>query len=206
MASAWAVRQVVERAVALGLVDRPADGELPGSAADKTLDYYGEPDARALLGLLSDLGIVYEVDYKTFRGLGDSTDDERLAMYRRELEVIAGKTRGRIAISDVELVDVEGRQRLRFRRDGQPVEWPVYPGPDEDFDALLTFTTYLDDLVPATSPERWCSVESPHDPDEAPAFIFADPAALAELARPFDLTFSPNPDAASGDDAAASAR
>ena len=186
MTSSWTVRQVVERAVALGLVDEPADPW--GYKLDEPFENYGKPD-RPLLGLLEVLGIVFEADYKLFRGLSDGTDEERLEIYQYCLEEVAGATRGRITLTDVELVDVEGEQRLRFRSNGKLVEWPLVPGEHEEVEAQLTFGTNLEDLLPADLPQEWCHVDSPYEPGDAPAYIFADPAALAELARPFGLTF-----------------
>lgn len=192
MASSWSVRQVVDRVVALGLVDGSAVERLRPADLDKRLDGWGS-EARSVVDVLSRLGIVYSSPFVVnFSGLENGSDDERLAIYRRELTAAADVTRGQMTITDVELVDVAGGQLLRFRCNGDVVEWPVRRGPGENLRAMQTFTRLVD-LSPALSPKRWFRYKGPYEPGDGAIYLFAAPAALAELARTFGLRLDPDP-------------
>ena len=198
MESALTVRQVAERIVELGLVDAQTLAQtLDPEELDRTLDYFGEPDHMAVVGLLDHLGILYSTDYETF----DGACDHGAEVYRRELERVAACGRGLLTITDVEVVDVftverfariyaEGDHLLRFRCNGQPHEWPIEHGPrEEEADAQLTFATRIDGLMPpAGSPARWCSIDPP-DPGVGSESVFGDPEALSQLGAQFGLTF-----------------
>lgn len=188
MPSALTIRQLVDRIVALGLVEPQVPArELSPRVWDETLDFFGEPDRLAVLGMLDFLGIRYTVDPRTFRGACAYGSD----VYREELERMAACGRGLLSIADVELLDTpDGDHLLRFRCNGQPHEWPIGHRPDEAFEAQVAFATFVWDLVPAGSPARWCTVDPP-DPDAGPAAVFADPEALRQLGTPFGLTFEP---------------
>lgn len=192
MTSSWTVGQVMDRVRASGVVPGLTDDWPLDVSPDTPFDYFGKPDGDALVSLLEEFEIVYFLDHKSFPG-PDVDDESRLAMYRQELEGIAEMSRGLLAITDVELVDVvirgrAGRQMVQFRCNGDLVQWgPVTPGEDEDVDAVLAFMD-LGELAPKSSPERWCQVTEPQL--DYPAFIFADPAALTELGRPFGLRVS----------------
>jgi hypothetical protein len=176
------VRAVVERIVALGIVDERAVAEkLDPGDLDRTLDYFG-----GVQDLLFELGIGYSIDYKTFRHACENDG----AGYREELRYIAAATRGLLTITDVELVDdADGDHLLRFRTNGEPHEWPISHRPDEDFEASLQFTTSMDAFTPSGTPARWCSVEL----DEDLEFVFADPVALNRLGAEYGVTFEPQP-------------
>jgi hypothetical protein len=184
------VRQVTDRIVELGLVDAQTPAQALGpEVLDETLDYFGESDHEAVLSLLDHLGIRYSTDYKTFRYPCQSDG----AVYREELDLIAACGRGRLTITDVALVDdANGHHLLRFRCAGQPHEWQIGHGPNEEFEAQLTFATSIGDLVPAGSSARWCSVDPP-DPDVGSEAVFGDPEALRQLGARFGLTFEPMP-------------
>jgi hypothetical protein len=193
MGSAWSVRQVVDRAVRLGVVDAAVPArQLDAGGLDGTLDYFGEPDHRALLRLLDELGIVYGIEHKTFR----DAHEDGVALYEGELDRIARCGRGQFTLTDVELVDDGDDHLLRFRCNGERLRWPIMHSDDpeaEGFDASLTFSTYLGDIVPAgAGTARWCSVDST-DPDAGVRFVFADPEALGALGAPFGVEFSPIP-------------
>lgn len=191
MTSSWTVGQVMERVRASGVVPGLTDEWPLDVSPDTPFDYYGTPDGDALVSLLEEFEIVYLLEHKSFPG-PDFDDESRLAMYRQELESIAQKSRGLLTITDVELVDVAGgrggEQIVQFRCNGDLVRWgPVTPGEDEDLEAVLAFD--LGELVPKSSPERWCWVTEPEIPGYL-AYVFADPAALTELGRPFGLKIS----------------
>ncbi|MFE9574845.1 hypothetical protein ACFYO1_00530 [Nocardia sp. NPDC006044] len=190
MSDEWTVRAVAQRVVELGLVDQSVVAEkLDADILDETLDYFGD-DELGVLGLLEELGLRYTTEYKMFKGLSVAGED-RLSRYRYELELIASCTQGLLTITEIQLVDgADGGQQLSFRCNGHPQSWPVYPGPDEDLEAQLTFAEYVDTLVPDDSPARWCTPD-PSDPDVGSEFVFGDPAALNQLGGAFDLTFEP---------------
>jgi hypothetical protein len=179
------VGEVVDRIVQLGVVDESTvSDKLDSADLERTLDYFG-----GLLGLLDQLGIVYSVDYKSFR---HACDDDG-AGYREELKWIADCTRGLVTITDIALVDdADGDHLLRFRANGEPHEWSIAHGPDEDFDATLEFTTSMGEFSPAGRPERWCTIE-PVEPGGDLRYVFADPAALNRLGAEYGLTFEPEP-------------
>jgi hypothetical protein len=184
------VREVVDRIVALGIVDeRTVAEKLDPHDLGQTLDYFGEPDEDGVRYLLDDLGIRYTTDYKTFRG----ACEDGASLYREELELAAACARGLLTVTDVALVDdARGDHLLRFRCNGQPHEWHITHGEHEDFEAGLTFATWLCDLLPAGSSRRWCTIEPP-DPDVGSEFVFGDPAALNRLGAEYGLTFEPTP-------------
>jgi hypothetical protein len=182
MSSAWTVRQAVDRAVAHGLVD----ATVQVSGMDDDLSYYDEPDNAAAVALLDELGIVYTIDYKTFRG----AHELGLDLYRPELERLAGCTRGLLTIADAKLIDEDRFHLLRFRCNGEQQEWRIHHGADEDFYAHLAFTVNLTDLVPAGSPARWCSVELLETGDPA-QYAFGEPQALRQFGAEFGLAFDP---------------
>jgi hypothetical protein len=112
-------------------------------------------------------------------------------VYREELARIATCGRGLFTITEVELVDTaDGDHLLRFRCNGQPHEWPIAHGPDEEYDAQAIFCWSVGELVPPGSPARWCTVD-PGDPDVTSEAFFGDPAALNVLGGPFGLVFEP---------------
>lgn len=204
MTSSWSVRQVVDRILALELVNESAAARLNLPDLDRPLGEWGSV-ARSVVHVLSQLGIVYSAHFlASFYGLEDGSDEERLAVYRRELAAAADVTRGQMIVTDVQLVDVARGQLLRFRCNGEPVEWPVQRGPGENLAALDTFTRLVD-LLPASSPKRWFRYKGPYEAGDGAIYIFAAPAALAELARTFGLRLDPDPGGApSGADTAPS--
>ncbi|MEU4311466.1 hypothetical protein [Nocardia sp. NPDC024068] len=189
MCPAHSTREVVDTIVALGLVDpaTPAAvlrlGEL-----EEPLSYYGHTDRSAVRNLLSDLGIRYTFDYKTFRGIRDADDEERLDWYRGELESVAACTRGAATIGDVRLVENDDTWELRFEWNGEVESWLVYPGDeDEDLEAALTFATYVPGL--SAPPSGVFCLVNPPDLDYSGEAVFGVPEALNTLGRPFGLTF-----------------
>jgi hypothetical protein len=185
------VRQAVDRIVELGLVDARVPGQRLDTELDENLDYFGRPDHQAVLRLLGRLGIVYEVDYEPF----SHVCEDGLEVYRPELECVAAASRGRITITDIELVDDDvagdgGEHVLRFRCNGAVQEWRIAHSEDietEDFEAQLTFGFSVDTLTPAGSPERWCTVTSDGGPL---SLVFADPHALSRLGEQFGLALA----------------
>lgn len=190
MESTLTIRQVTERVVELGLVDAATVVDaLEPAMLDSTLDYFGVPDDRAVLRLLSSLGIWYDVDPDAFRGVCEDGPQ----LYEEQLRLIADRTRGLITITDVDVVDDEagGHHVLRFRSDGEPREWRITHDEDEDeeeFDAVMTFSMRIHELVPAGSPARWCTVKI-DDGAYGPQAVFGDPEALRQLGAEFGLTF-----------------
>lgn len=174
MTESWTVRRVVDLAVEHGLVDGEAVLSDLGDL-DRVLGRDGEPDQWAVMSFLIRLGIVYQPDWKSFRG----AYEDGLELYEEELGLIAACGRGLLTIADVELVETDRETLLRFTCNGERHEWPVAhgPGADEDGEAQLTFGTYINGLVPSGSPERWCFVV-PLQPGDTPELVFADPDAL----------------------------
>ncbi|MEV6431270.1 hypothetical protein [Nocardia sp. NPDC051463] len=183
------IREATAVIVELGLVDPETPARnLPPEWFDETLDYFGDSTETALPSLLDELGIRYTLDYKTFRGINEA-EEGREGWYREELERIAACTRGLITITQVKLVEDEEDSKLTFLCNGRPDHWPVDPGEDEAFEASLTFASYISDLTPDDSPERWCSIDPP-DPDYSAEAVFADPQALRQLGERFGVTFT----------------
>jgi hypothetical protein len=190
LADAVTVREVTALVVELGLVDPSApEHHLEQEVLDQTLDYFGDSDRDALLGLLDHLGIRYAFDYKTFRGIDEADDAEREDWYREELQHIASCTRGLITIANVVLHPEGGPHALEFDCNGRRQSWPAYPGEDEDLEAALAFATHTSDLIPDGAPARWCGIE-PIDPDCSAELVFGDPAALRRLGERFGVTFA----------------
>lgn len=184
------VREVVDLIVELGIVDQTTVGEtLEQDELDKPLSYYGHTPQQAVLSLLDNLGIRFAFDYKTFRGIEEAEDDERLEWYEDVLQTIASCTKGLVTITNVRLVEDDGDWELRFDCNGETEEWPVSPGDEEeDLDAAITFDSYLPGL-PRDSLEYFCSVE-PRDEDSSGQAVFGDPEALNRLGAHFGLTFT----------------
>ncbi len=137
MDSEHTVGEVVDLIVELGLVDRSTAGQtVQPDDRDKPLSYYRNTPYQAVLSLLDDLGIRYAFDYKTFRGIGEADDDERLEWYQDVLQTIASCTRGLVTITNVRLVENDADWELQFDCNGETESWPVYPGDeDEDIEA-----------------------------------------------------------------------
>ncbi|MEJ3748154.1 hypothetical protein WEI85_33320 [Actinomycetes bacterium KLBMP 9797] len=111
--------------------------------------------------------------------------------------MIADRTRGLITITDVDVVDDEagGHHVLRFRCGGEPREWRITHDEDEDeeeFDAVMTFSMRIHELVPAGSPARWCAVEI-NDGAYGPQAVFGDPEAMRQPVRRFSCWLPPSP-------------
>jgi hypothetical protein len=124
------VREVVDLIVELGLVDpeTPAqrtflDRQLLVESFDEPLSYYGHTEQSAVLALLDELGIRYTFDYKTFRGIGESSHDERREWYESELRSIAECSRGMVTITDVRLVENGEQWKLVFDSNGVTESW-----------------------------------------------------------------------------------
>jgi len=175
------VREVVDRVVELGIADEGrVAAKLSPEDLDEPLDHFG-----GVVGLLAQLGVVYSIDYKTFR----HACDDGGAGYRAELGWIEACTRGLVTITDVALVDDgEGDHLLRFRTNGEPHQWSLPHGPDENLGASLEFTTSMSEFAPAGRPERWCTVE-PWELGDDVEFVFGDPAALGRLGAEHGLAF-----------------
>ncbi|WP_327116978.1 hypothetical protein OHB12_06230 [Nocardia sp. NBC_01730] len=191
MGSERTVREVVDMIVELGLVDRSTPGEtFEPDVLDEPLSYYGHTAQEAVLSLLSELEIRYSFDYKTFRGIDEADDDERLERYQAELQSIASCTRGTVTITNVRLVENDAEWELRFDCNGETESWPAYPGDeDEAFEAGLVFATHLAG-IPENSTQRFCDVD-PGDEDVNGEAVFGDPEALNRLGAHFGLTFTP---------------
>lgn len=205
MGSVHITREVVDLIVELGLVDpsTPAQVFVAGEL-DEPLSYFGHTDQDAVRSLLSELGIRYTFDYKTFRGIGDADHERRLDWYRSELETIAGCARGAVTVSDVRLVDRgDEAWELTFEWNGVTHSWPVSPGDEEEHvEASLTFATYVYGMQ-AYPVGCFCFVE-PLDEDFSAEAVFGVPTALNRLGRYFGLTFEgpwpevPEPHGATG--------
>ncbi|GAA5079943.1 hypothetical protein GCM10023319_20040 [Nocardia iowensis] len=159
------VREVADRIVELGLVDAAVvAAELDPETLDYLLEDFGATESAAVLLLLEYVKVRYSTEYKTFRRACEND----AWVYREELARIAACGRGLFAITEVELVDtadgVHPAHLLRFRCNGQPHEWPIAHGSDEDLDAQQVFCWSVGELVPTGSPARWCTVD-PGDPD-----------------------------------------
>jgi hypothetical protein len=190
------VREVVDLIVELGLVDPETptrrtflDRQLLVESFDEPLSYYGHTEQSAVLALLDELGIRYTFDYKTFRGIGESSHDERREWYESELRSIAECSRGMVTITDVRLVENDEQYKLVFDSNGVTESWPVYPGDGEDLEAALVFATHVTEIHTGLV-EHFCSVE-PFDEDVSGEAVFGDPEALNKLGAHFGLTFGP---------------
>ncbi|MEV6325925.1 hypothetical protein AB0M45_32880 [Nocardia sp. NPDC051787] len=191
MDSERTVGEVANLIVELGLVDQhtPKLQRLLTKDLDEPLSRYGHTDVSAVLGLLQELGILYTFDYKTFRGIGECTDDERREWYESELQSIAACSRGMVTITNVRLVeDDDGRWELEFKCNRTYQYWPIYPGyDDEDIEAGIVFASFVRHL-PTGTVEKFCSVD-PQILGVSGADVFGDPKALNRLGAHFGLTF-----------------
>ncbi|MGA6203264.1 hypothetical protein ACPESR_00750 [Nocardia testacea] len=191
MDSERTVGEVVNLIVELGLVDQDAPmlQTLLTADLEEPLSEYGHTDQSAVLGLFQEIGILYTLDYKTFRGIGECTDEQRREGYESELQSIAACSRGMVTITNVRLVEDDGKWELEFKCNGTYEYWPVYPGSDEeDLEAGLVFASYVHHL-PTGTVEKFCSVD-PGVLDVGGAAVFGDPKALNRLGAHFGLTFS----------------
>jgi hypothetical protein len=182
MATQRTVRQAVDRIVELGLA-------APDAAAPHDLENYldmplveyggGDGEAAILTGLLVDLSVGFDVH----------TDDvEHLDGYTSALEELAACTGGLFTVTDIELdEDGDGQELLRFRRNGEPVQWYVDHVDDEYLD-VMAFAENVDEFTSPASPKRWAMPIV--DGDLIPArFIFGEPAALRSLGAEYGVDF-----------------
>lgn len=192
MGSERSVREIVDLMVELDLVDRDsiAQNTFLTEALDKPLSYYGHTDQSAVRHLLSEVGIRYAFDYKTFRGIDECTPGERREWFDSELQSLAACGRGKVTITDVRLIENDAEWELQFDCNGAIESWPVDPGDDdEDIEASLTFATYPTSLF-VDLVERFCFV-TPPDSDVSGEVVFGNPAALERLGAQFGLSFRP---------------
>ncbi|MBF6227905.1 hypothetical protein [Nocardia abscessus] len=191
MGSERTVREVVDLIVELGLIDPDTLTRLTfvARSLDEPLTYYGHTEQSAVRNLLGELNIRYTFDYKTFRGLVDCTDEERLEWYESELESIAACSRGWVVITNVRLIENGTDWEVRFDCNGTTESWPVHPGDDEDVETALVFATYITELHTGVV-ERFCHVDPP-DKDLSGEAFFGDPVALNRLGAHFGLAFGP---------------
>ncbi|WP_459547433.1 hypothetical protein [Nocardia sp. X0981] len=191
MSSERTVREVVDLMIELGLIDPelPAREPFLAKSLDEPLSYYGDTEHSAVRELLSEVGIRYTFDYKTFRGISGCAEEERRQWYESELRAIADCSRGMVTITDVRLVENDMESELRFESNGITESWPTDPGDDEHFEASLTFATYLTG-IPTGRVEQFCDIE-PMDKDISGEAVFGDPRALNRLGAHFGLNFWP---------------
>ncbi|NEW50878.1 hypothetical protein GV792_12485 [Nocardia cyriacigeorgica] len=157
-ASGRTVGEVVTMMVDLGLIDPDTPARtFVVDCLDEPLTYFGDTDQSAVRELLSEVGIQYVLDYKTFRGIGESDRADRQRWYELELEAIARCARGMVAITDVRLVGDDSDQELRFECNGVTQTWPVRPGAVEEMEASLTFAECVTGLHTGIT-ERFYSV------------------------------------------------
>lgn len=173
------VRDLFDRAVALGLVTTERAAATPtygASGLDEPLvGPDGEPGDEVAEWLVA-LGVGFTVH-------GEDVDDVAAA-YEDTLLALAACTRGLFTIIDVQL---RGNQ-LTFRSNGRPVTWHV-----DDFGDYLDHMPFFEDLdtfeLP-TSPLRWH--ERPYrESGDDDYYFFAEPVALATLAREYALEVVP---------------
>lgn len=184
----WTVGQVVDRVVALGLTDRAtADKVLAPEWRDWALSEYGggDSDPEIVTALLVDLGVGFDVD---------PDDTARLAGYTAALTAAAACTGGLFTVADIELAGVAGGPEvLRFRRNGEPVEWRVDRVDDGYLDGMA-FAENIDEFTdPGRSPRRWAQPVVDGELIHY-RYVFADPATLEQLGREFDVEFDRYPD------------
>jgi hypothetical protein len=183
----WTVRQVVDRIVALGLAERTkVDKALQPQWLDQPLSGYGgaASDGEIVTGLLVDIEAGFEVH----------TDDvDHLDGYTSALTEAAACTGGLFTVTDIELTDDDEQELLRFRRNGEPVAWPVDHVDDEYLDTMV-FAERIDEFTdPQRSPKRW-AVPIVDGQRVYYRYIFGDPVALRELGREFGVEFDVYPD------------
>ena len=175
------VRQVADRIVELGLTDRATvDKALEPRWLNLSLTEYGGGGAAEIVtALLVDLGVGFDVH----------TDDvEHLTGYTSALTAAAACTGGLFTVTDIALADDDGQEVLRFRRNGEPVEWPLDHVDDEYLDGMA-FAENIDEFTdPDRSPRRWAQPTVDGELIHY-RYIFADPVPLRELGREFDVEF-----------------
>ncbi|RJO78427.1 hypothetical protein D5S18_05945 [Nocardia panacis] len=190
MGSEPTVGEVVDLIVELGLIDASTpERTLEPDKRDKPLSYNGHSVQAAVLNLLSTLGIRYTFDYKTFRGIDEADDDERLRRYEAELQEIASCSRGLVSITNVRLVENDTRWELQFDCNDETESWSVGKpyDEDEDIEAGIAFATCITG-IPWDSVECFCAVDH-HDENLSGQAVFGDPEALNRLGAHFGLTF-----------------
>lgn len=190
MNSERTVREVVDLMIELGLIDPDISAQKPylAESLDAPLSDYGDTEQTAVLDLLSEVGIRYTFDYKTFRGISGCSDEHRREWYESELQSIAACSRGSVTITDVRLVENETKSELVFDSNGVTESWPTDPGADEDVEASMTFATYLSGIHTGLVAE-FCGVD-PFDEDFSGEAVFGDPQALNRLGAQFGLAFT----------------
>lgn len=182
MATQRTVRQAVDRIVELGLAgpDATARNDLENYLDMPLVEYGGgDTEAEILTALLVDLQVGFDVH----------TDDvEHLSGYTSVLEELAACTGGLFTVTDIELAeDEDGQETLRFRRNGEPVQWYVDHVDDEYLDVMV-FAENVDDFTSEASPKRWAMPVV--DGDLIPArFIFGEPVALRSLGAEYGVGF-----------------
>ncbi|MFE9328818.1 hypothetical protein ACIHDR_48630 [Nocardia sp. NPDC052278] len=181
MKSLWTIRQAAEWVVELGLADT---GELQHFL--KSVPYLEYPcvDSGDIHTVLIEFGILYGPDANGEFG-GPPHWIESLC--REELQAIASASRGKLAITDVELIDSKGDYLLRFHCNRELQQWALPRGGRDNYAALDVFLDRIGELVPVGSSERWCSVEP--TPDNSIAYVFGDPAVLRAVGGRFGITF-----------------
>jgi hypothetical protein len=156
---------------------------------DTPLDGWGRDERSALFPLRSEVGIHYTFDYKTFRGIGECTADERRQVYESELQSVAARSRGMVTITNVRVVEDEPDcWFLEFDCNGVTESWPD-PGDDENMAVSMAFADCLPDLTTGTI-ERFCFVD-PRSGTYLGEVVFGEPEALNRLGEHFGITFNP---------------
>jgi hypothetical protein len=187
MAGQRSVRQAVDRIVELGLASPDMVAKHLADYLDLTMADFGggATEAKTVTELLVDLGVGFDVH----------TDDvDHLDGYTSALEELAACTGGLFTVTDIELAeDDDGQEVLRFRCNGELVQWPVDHVDDEYLDTLA-FAEHVDEFTdPAASPRRW-AVPNVDGERIYYRYVFAEPVALRRLGEEYGIEFDVYPD------------
>lgn len=181
-------RTIADQLVKVGMVTRQRADEALARIAEYAPDHDKELGPDDVLDTLDEFGVALFVH-------GDDVVD-LLEGYREVLER-AAELSGTVTVSDVELVEEDGDDLLKFRVNGEPTSWPV--DHEDDYLDQFAFVQYIDDLEPDGRIDPRCFYRIPGDaPADSDTYILAtlDQARALRDTLGLNLEFRPSEDAA----------
>ncbi|MGA5298629.1 hypothetical protein ACPCHT_01800 [Nucisporomicrobium flavum] len=170
MAVLTTVGQVADRASELGIA--VVAGQDEDDLRDQPVSCYGEDLAGALLSMMEEWGPGVRVHPKV---------DTLLTGYRELFDRLTASSGGAVTITDVELFEEAGDERIRMLVNDDELVWHLEHRSDRYIDTLM-IAEIADRLTPRDSTDPRVFVDIAHN-GEGFGLIFADPAALSILLR-----------------------